>query len=342
MDQGQAIEYLARAEARRARPIRDADELAELEARHGRPLSAIEVRDVAGAGHARLEAVGLDREPRHDNAPRLPALVDFLNRRVLPMMDAEAKAAGRGTWRVELHDSYSYLPDRHRYEEALTFGRAPDALERRVALIPDPYHMSDFGGGGLIDAALADPVAWERKEPKLFFAGTTTGDRDPAANARVRACVWSVGRPDAKLWITKVAQMPMDRLLRAHPSVAEAMHAPVPLQEHFRYRYQVNIAGNTACWSRLPMLMATRSVVVHARDAYGAGDAMWYYPLVREGRHYVAADSPEGADLLRAKDWCAANDRRCQAIAEEARALAATLFRSGTAATYLAAFLAEH
>jgi hypothetical protein len=250
----------------------------------------------------------------HDNAERLPHVCRFLNERVLPLVgdgaDAGAGAGAgargdvagvTGTWRIELHDAYTYLPGRAGYEEVLTFGRAADAEQRRVAL-------------------------------------TTTGDRDPARNARLRACVWSLGRPDvARMHITSIAQMSPEAALAAHPTLRGALHAPFAIADHFRYRYQVNIVGNTACWSRLPMLLSSGCVAVHVRHA----DAMWYYPLLREGRHYVGADSVEGPDLLRAHAFCRAHDRRCAEIAKEANALAADLFHVGAAATYLAALLRE-
>lgn len=338
MDTGQAVEYIARAEAARVRAITDDAELDELDEKLGRRLSGIRIRRKIGGG---LVAEALVRDPGHDNADRLPFLVRFMNDRVLPMVDPAAcfgNAERGGVLRVELHDSYSYLPGRHLYEEALSFGRAPDALERRVALVPDPYHMSDFGGA--VVAAAADAVPWAAKEPLLFFAGTTTGDRDPARNARIRACVWSATRRDvSRMYITNVAQMRLESIVAAHPDFMHAMHAPVPVEDHFGYRYIVNIAGNTACWSRLPMILSSRSLAVHARTPCGADDAMWYYPLIREGRHYVAADSAEGPDLERALGFCKAYDKQCRAMTNEANALSRDLFHSGTAAAYLATFV---
>jgi hypothetical protein len=113
MDVGEAIERLARSEARCVRPVRRDEDLADLERRHGRPLNAIQIRRKPVGGGSGFEAVGIEREPRHDNAPRLPFLVDFFNRRALPLVDPTADGVC-GTWRVELHDAYSYLPDRHR------------------------------------------------------------------------------------------------------------------------------------------------------------------------------------------------------------------------------------
>lgn len=336
MDLSESIEYIARSEARRVRPIRREDELVELEQDHGRPLNAIQIRRrPAGGG---FEAVGLEREPGHDNAPRLAFLVDFFNRRALPLVDPTADGVC-GMWRVELHDAYSYLPDSHRYAEVLTFGRPKDAAQRRVALIPDPYHMADFGG--MLDQASRDAVPWERKAPVLFFAGTTTGDRDPAKNVRLRACQWAldVHRDVAKMHITKIAQMEPSAVLATYPRFRETYHAPFSIDDHFAYRYQVNLVGNTACWSRVPMVMSTKCLLVHPRTS--AEDAMWYYPLLRENRHYVGVESANAEHMLGARLRCLADDRACRAMVVEANAVAKDLFRSSSAATYLAAMLEE-
>jgi hypothetical protein len=137
--------------------------------------------------------------------------------------------------------------------------------------------------------------------------------------------------------ITKIAQMAPEAAVRAHPSLFATLHAPFSIAEHHRYRYQVNIVGNTACWSRLPMILSSRCLAVHARHS----DAMWYYPLLREGRHYVGADSAEGPDLLRAHAFCRAYDRQCRSMVDEANALARDLFHPGAAASYFAELLKE-
>jgi hypothetical protein len=345
MDTSTAIAMLARGEARRIKPVRGCDgnnsngrdldrALDELDAPIGRRIPAFTIENEKG----RMRAIPLSyRDRTHDNAPRLMHLCSFLNRSVLPLVDPEAGL--RGTFRVELHDSYTYLPRREAYANVFSFGRAVDARERDVALLPDPYHMDGFGG--LVERASLDPVAWADKAPKLFFAGTTTGDRNPLVNARLRACAWGATRPDmANLHITQVAQMSLDSIVGAYtPQVAHAMMGPhAPLEAHFKHRYVLNVVGNTACWSRVPMILSTGSVMVHARHP----DATWYYPLLREGRHYVAADSANGPDLERALQFCRSYDRQCKDMVREANVLARQLFSSSApAAAYAAELLTE-
>lgn len=335
MHLGDQIEFLAKAEGRRITPIRDEAELDGLDEILGRKLPAIRIRRSNVKTGAAFIAEGLDRNPKHDNAPRLPFLVDFFNRRVLPMVDSSSDVTGY--YRLELHDSYSYLPGRHLYDNVLSFGRANDALEKNVALLPDPYHMADFGG--IVHAMSLDNIPWESKIPKLFFAGTTTGNRDPARNERINSCIWSLNhRNIADMFITKVAQMDIANVYRAHPRFGEVLHTPFGPVDHYPYKYQVNIVGNTAAWSRLPMIMASKSLLVHC-PAEATDDLMWYYPLLRAGEHYVAADSSKGSSLQNAHAYCVANDSECKAMTTRANKLARDLFHSGNAASYTAIML---
>jgi hypothetical protein len=332
---GDSIEYLAKAEGRRIRPIKDESELDELDADLGRKIPAFRIKRSDVRTGPAFVAEFLNRDPGHDNVGRIPFLADFLNRRVLPMVDSAVDVTG--IYRIELHDSYSYLPGRHLYKNVLSFGRTKDAHEQSVALMADPYHMGDFGG--IVHTMSLDNVPWDRKVPKLFFAGTTTGNKTPQLNERIKACIWSLDRRDvADMYITKVAQIDFDKIHTAFPRFSEALHLPVSPMEHFPYKYQVNIVGNTACWSRLPMVMASKSVLVNC-TAEAPDDVMWYYPLMREGEHYVGADSSRGDDLLRAHEYCVNNDAECRARTVRANSLARSLFHSGTAASYTAMLL---
>lgn len=341
MDLSDAICSIAQSEARRIHPIHaDPDselysELDEMDAPIGRHLPAFRIHP---SSSRKLIATPLvNRDPGHDNAPRLLHLCSFLNTSILPMIDPECRL--NGTFRVELHDSYSYLSNHTEYDNVFSFARPLDAKERSVALLPDPYHMNSFNG--LTKAASLDPIRWSEKIPKLFFCGTTTGNRNPLTNQRIKACVWASTRPDlAVMSITHVAQMSMDSIINTWslPTTKAIMGAYQPLETHFKYRYLVNIVGNTACWSRLPMILSSSSLMVHVRHA----DSMWYYPLIREGRHYVAADSEGGADLDRAFRFCSSYDQMCQRMVKEANHLSRELFTdSASAVTYLSELLEE-
>jgi hypothetical protein len=317
MHPADAITHVAHAEARRFRPICDPDEMVEL-AESGKALPYIQV---SRGGDGRLQAEGIGYHG-HENAGRMPFLCDFLMRRVLPMVDTEIDV--RGMYRVELHDAYSYLLDRSSHQNALGFARPKGATES-VALMPDPFQMGDFNG--LL--SVRDHVPWESKAPILFFAGTTTGDRNPTNNERIKACVWSLGHRDvAQFHITNIAQMDAAAALATVPALRSVLHKPVPVEEHHRYRYQVNIAGNTACWSRVPMIMSSSCLMLNMRQP----DVMWYSPLLSEGVHYVGTSNLD--DLLTKRTYCESNSAWCKHLSENARRFVTSFMGSAQAASY--------
>jgi hypothetical protein len=258
---------------------------------------------------------------------------EWLRLRVLPLVDPGARAGLRGRWNVELHDSYAYLPDASSYDNCMTFSRPADARER-VAMIPDPYHVTGYGG--LLVEASRDAVPWASKAPKLFFAGTTTGDRDPTRNARIQACVWSLWHPDeTRFHITNIAQMSSSDALARVPRLRHVLHPHVDVRDHHAFRYQVNIVGNTACWSRVPMVMASQSVLVNLRHR----DSMWYYPMLRDGTHYVGADGVD--DLLRVRSALEGDAGRCGRIVADANRFVRDHLHPRHADAYMAQLLEE-
>lgn len=321
MNTAEVVAHLAQAEAPRLRAVTDPAELAALaEAGHALPYVTV-ARDATTGGRV---ATG-HGHIGHDNEPRMAFLTAWLQERVLPFVDPGVNV--NGAYRVELHDSYSYLPDRRAHHNALTFAR-PCGSPDRVALLPDPYLMADYGGM-LSGPDAVDDVPWAAKRPTMFFAGTTTGDRDAARNARVRACVWSLSRPDiARFHITHVAQMTLVDALARAPRLAEVLRPRVSHREHFDHRYQVNIVGNTACWSRVPMVMASGSLLLQLEHA----DMMWYYPMLKEGTHFRLARDLDALPALHRA--CEAAPLDCQRIARNANEFVSSVLTSAMAAMY--------
>lgn len=330
METQDAVRAIARYEGARLRPLRDDERDAHVSDTK-EPLLVHLRRDTngsvcsTGSGHL-----------GHDNEPRMQFLCDFLDRRVLPLLDPATSIGGGVALPIELHDSFSYLSDADhpRYKNCMVFSRPRDSC--CGALIPDPFHMASFGG--LLDAARTDPVPWRSKESRLFFAGSTTGDRNPSRNERVRACVWALRQPPGScdFRITNIAQMTREHLLESVPAVAHSIRPCVPVHDHFRYRYQVNIQGNTACWSRVPMIMSTQSLLVNLRHE----DVMWYYPMMAPGTHFVQARGLD--DMLGLRRWFDENAEEAVRITRNANAFARDVLAStDTAAIYLANFIEE-
>jgi hypothetical protein len=330
MDAADATTFVAQSEARRFRPLTDVEELRG----YAVDLPYIEVaRDAMG----RLAARGRNCAG-HDNEGRMPFVCGFLNERVLPMVDPRANVAG--LYRIELHDSYSYRPRAHEYDNALTFAR-PKEARALMALMPDPFHMADYGGL-LRDPSIVQETPWLHKKPRFLFAGSTTGSRNPSANARIRACLWSLDHRDiADFYVTSIVQMSPAAAAAAVPDLHRVLSSPLSLADQAAYNFQVNIAGNTACWSRVPQILSGGSLMVDVKlDNQPEGrDIMWYYPMLAPGTHYAAAASLQ--ELPGLHKTLVKNAQDCVRMVQCANAFARDYFTSARAASYLAQLLEE-
>ncbi len=135
--------------------------------------------------------------------------------------------------------------------------------------------------------------------------------------------------------ITQLVQMAPAAALASEPRLPLVLGPYAPLEEHFAYRYQVNLRGNTACWSRVPMVLASRSLLLDLRH----DDACWYAPALREGTHYVGVDSLPGLEAARLR--CEAEGHAaCEARVAAANRFAAEFLTGAAAAAYAAQLLA--
>lgn len=229
----------------------------------------------------------------HDNEARMALVCDVLETRVLPRLPQEADVCG--CYSIELHDSYSYLVDRNasEYRGAMTFSKR--TVDTDVVCVPDVYQLLGYGG-----RLFPDPYGMDRFETKLdgiVGAFTTTGDRRPEHNVRVQTCLWSLAHRDrCHLYITSVAQMCPRSLLDRYPQLdATVMREYVHPSEQQRYKFILNLPGNTETWDMAWMLNSNSVVVKRAH-----GDMCWYSPMLLDGTHVVRSDADD--DILKALD----------------------------------------
>jgi hypothetical protein len=77
--------------------------------------------------------------------------------------------------------------------------------------------------------------------------------------------------------------MPQQDFFNKVPRAKEMLCEPLPLEENFKYKYLVNISGNTCAWSRVPMIMSSKSLLMHMYHT----DMEWFYPMMIEGTHFM-------------------------------------------------------
>lgn len=302
------IEWLAQCNAGTCRPKR----LEELDT--SLPYFYVSKDDTSG----RYQVQGFNFE-KHDNAPRMLYVCQFLQNIIFPHVQGELS----GYYNIQLHDTYSYLNDGKDYTDVLCFGKRKE--DKGPVQLPDCYFMGDWGGKY---HQVQDNLHWSDKISKIVFAGTTTGSRDPKMNTRINTCLWAMDKDECDFYITNIAQMDAGKIFNEVPDFKYVFRPPISLVEQMKYRYQLVIDGNTCRWN--PDTYFTNSLALHMPSP----DMLWYHPLLCDAVHYVGVDT---IDMLKKMTYFEANPQEAQLIVSNANKLAKQLFNRNACNLYTVA-----
>lgn len=138
--------------------------------------------------------------------------------------------------------------------------------------IPDRYAMQRYRG--MLDQP--DHLPTVCKHNRLLFIGSSTGKLDHSQNARIRLAKYASTKDWIDAWLSEVVNVD-PRGLEAYT------HAPMSLDDQRRVRHLVVVDGNTACWDRLPWILASKSVCWKMASDHQC----WYEVLLEPWVHYI-------------------------------------------------------
>lgn len=263
----------------------------------------------------------------HDNADRMPFICNYLENNVFKFMDSKFNL--QGFFNIELHDSYSYLNNNDNYEHCLTWSKRK--THHNIILMPDIYQLVNYGG----KLELKDTSSWDTKSDKIGFYGTTTGDRDPLYNKRIQTCLW--GR-DNKSWcdffIVKVAQIPTSTIYSKIPNFNSILHPFVNPEYLFKYKFLLDIPGNTCSWDRVPFILNSKSILFKMP----CKDMCWYYPLLHNKEHYVSTNLDSLQNMF---NFYKNNPNECSFITSQANKFVNNFLKPQHARLYLVSLFEE-
>jgi hypothetical protein len=229
------------------------------------------------------------------------------------------------------------------------FMRSPDRIDGTVAINlldhgkwpglafcefrPGYYLIPDSTFMGLeqyvryrIDFA-AHEVAWQDRAAVAYWRGSTTGipmDRAVGWRSlqRIRLCDIAAANPamlDAGITgISQIADPEAVTELEAR-NLRRPRVAPVT---YLKYRYQIDIDGNSNAWDGFFLRLLTGSPVL--KIASPSGFQQWYYDRLKPWVNFVPVEA-DMADLVEKVAWLRDNDDAARKIGEAGRALADTL-----------------
>jgi len=266
----------------------------------------------------------------HDNEPRMEYVTQYFKRNVFPNIDRDYNITGY--YRIELHDSFSYLENNSDYKDVLSFGGVLNDKEQGI-MIPDAYMMGDWGNQL---QHFKDPFEWESKKQKIIWVGTTTGNRDPLKNDRINTCIWSLDKRNyCDFYITKIAQMDFKEIENKITTsiTQQILRNPIDIAQQLEYRYHLTMDGNASPWNVFEYL--SNSLIFKKTS----NNMLWYYPLLQHEKHYV--EIPNNESISKYFTYYENNKNEAKLIIQNANEIANQLFKPLTAQQYCVALFEQ-
>jgi hypothetical protein len=193
------------------------------------------------------------------------------------------------------------------------FAVAKSLSHKGVILFPDWCAMNGYPNSQNKIMEGSKQYPWDKKTEKMFWRGATTGNPSPnnwRDSSRIKLALLSLQYPDfldAK--ITSII----------YPSLYVAIQKAgifgdfVSMTEHVRYKYLIDVDGNTCTWPRCYELLLSNSVMFKQES----NDIQWFYLGIIPYEHYVPCAN-DLSDIFDKFQWAKENDILVEKIAKNA------------------------
>ncbi|MBJ7449471.1 MAG: hypothetical protein JHC93_03820 [Parachlamydiales bacterium] len=188
--------------------------------------------------------------------------------------------------------------------------------EDRAILLPDPKALSGYETTHKEMQKGQQIYPWDKKEPLVYWRGTTTGGSYDFNNwmsyPRSKLVLLSHEYPlciDAKF--TSVAQCDpnLPKYLKDKGLCAKYAQKI----DHLKYKYLIDVDGNTSTYERCYWELLSNCVTFKHESPY----IQWYYGAIKPYVHYIPVERDMG-DLIQKLNWAKEHDEDCKRIAENA------------------------
>jgi len=187
-------------------------------------------------------------------------------------------------------------------------------------LIPDMEALDGYDNNSSLRKEALESVPWENKEQKVFWRGSTTGGFFTKDNwssfPRSKLTLLSLQRPelvDAKFTNIVQCEPEVPSIL----SERQLVSSHVSVNDHLKYRYLVDVDGNSCTYSRCYWILLSNSLLFKS----GSDHVQWYYKGLRPYQHYVPLEH-DMADIFEKIEWAKKHDEEVKQIAAQATTFA--------------------
>ena len=155
-------------------------------------------------------------------------------------------------------------------------------INSNCILIPDIYSINNYAG----KINKSDNITSKINES--LFIGATTGNNNPENNSRLKLCNFSLNNKNIKGYINNICQISEEGIAKTYPKYKNFMRKSMSIEDQIKYKYLINIDGNTCAWDRLPWVLNTKSICLKQKS----NNKCWYYDLLENNKHYIEFNEP--------------------------------------------------
>ena len=237
---------------------------------------------------------------------------------------------------VTIEDCLEHMPARVAFP-ILVYAKS--GHEARFPLIPDADALAGYNRLRTEVSDCSKRHPWSGKLPQVFWRGQTTGGyytlddwRTLPRSIIVNLSLSNPEEVDAR-FVSKGS-------IHTAPDFVEMMLAqgltspPVQKESHLRYKYLIDIDGNTCTYERLFWLLLSNSVVLKQMT----DNVQWYYKALRPWEHYIPVNS-DLSDLFEKLEWAKTHDKEAEQMAARATEFVKSNLSQEDVLLYLHAFL---
>jgi hypothetical protein len=198
-------------------------------------------------------------------------------------------------------------------------------------LIPDPTFVSSGGYREMRARIIKNDVPWPNRQPIAVWRGASTGrptDKNLGWRSLPRVKLCEIAQNHRQLidaGISSVVQFAEAESINEIGG-SGIMRDRIEMEHFGRYKYQIDIDGNSNSWPGLFQKLLTGSPVVKVASAPGYWQ--WYYDRLEPWVNYVPVAS-DMSDLVEVLTWLGNNDSKACRIGERGRDLALSLDYEG-------------
>jgi hypothetical protein len=161
-------------------------------------------------------------------------------------------------------------------------------------LIPDLYAMMNYSNR----LSFKDNISYENKYKKAIFIGSSTGSLIVELNERLHMCNKYRNNPNIHCFINNLCQVSEENTKEIYPNYNDFITTSMTIENQCKYRYIINIDGNTTAWDRVPWILNSNSVLLMKNSK----NKCWYTDFLIPNIHYIPFDNDTDLEAIVSSD----------------------------------------